>query len=59
MVFAGANFVSVIFSILCAVAIGASITCFLCLIFDVKWDSGEGIGIIIRGFSMLMAAPFV
>ena len=45
MVFAGANFISAIFSILCGVAIGAAITCFLCMVLDVKWDSDEGIGI--------------
>ena len=57
MVFAGANFISAIFSILCGVAIGAAITCFLCMVLDVKWDSDEGIGI--TSVSLLMSAPFV
>ena len=57
MVFAGASFISAIFSILCGIAIGAAITFFLCLVLDVKWDSDEGVGI--TSISMLLSAPFV
>lgn len=38
-------------------ALGLLFTAFLCLVFDVEWDSEAGIGI--TSGAMLMSAPFV
>lgn len=55
--FAGAQFLSVLFSILCAIGLGVLTTGLLCLAFDVEWDSEAGIGI--TTVSMMLSAPFV
>ena len=55
--FAGAQFLSVLFSIMCAIGLGVLTTGLLCLVFDVEWDSEEGIGI--TTISMMLSAPFV
>lgn len=55
--FAGAQFLSVLFSIMCALGLGVLTTALLCLIFDVEWDSEAGIGI--TTVSMMLSAPFV
>ena len=57
MTFAGAQFLTVIFSIICSVALAALMTFFLCTVMDVKWDSDAGIGI--TSVSMMLSAPFV
>lgn len=55
--FAGAQFLSVLFSIICAIGLGVLITGLLCLIFNVEWDSEAGI--VITTVSMMLSAPFV
>jgi len=47
----------VLFSIICAIGLGVLITGLVCLVFDVEWDSEEGIGI--TTVSMMLSAPFV
>ena len=55
--FYGATFLSLLFSIICSLALGALFTAFLCLVFDVEWDSEAGIGI--TSGAMLLSSPFV
>ena len=57
MTFAGAQFLTVVFSILCSIALATLMTFFLCALFDVKWDSDEGIGL--TAMSAMLSAPFV
>jgi hypothetical protein len=56
-VFAGAQFLSILFSIICAIGLAVVTTAFLCLVFDVEWDSDAGIGI--TTVSAMLSAPFV
>ena len=55
--FAGAQFLSVLFSIICALGLAIMMTAFLCMVFDCEWDSDAGIGI--TTVSMMLSAPFV
>ena len=48
---------TVVFSIMCSIALAATITYFLCALMNVKWDSDEGIGIV--AMASLLSAPFV
>lgn len=57
LVFQGSNFLSAIFSVLCALGLGALFASVGCLIFDCTWDSEEGVAI--TSMAMLVAAPFV
>jgi hypothetical protein len=57
MVFAGSQFLSAVFSILCALALGFLISAALLIILDKPWDS-EG-GVAISSISFIIAAPFV
>ena len=57
LTFAGAQFLTVIFSIICSIALAGVMTFFLCAVMDVKWDSDAGIGI--TAVSMMLSAPFV
>jgi hypothetical protein len=57
MAFAGAQFLTVLFSIICSFGLAGIMTFFLCTVFDKKWDSDEGIGI--SAVSMMLSAPFV
>ena len=41
-----------LFSIICSLALGALFTAFLCLVFDVEWDSDTG------GDPEIVAGPF-
>ena len=56
-VFAGAQSLQVIFGVICAMILTSLMTAFLCLCFDVTWDSDEGIAI--SSLSLLFSAPFV
>lgn len=56
-IFAGAQSLQVVFGIICSLAITTLMTAFLCLLFDVPWDSEMGVGI--SGISFLLSAPFV
>lgn len=56
-VFAGAQSLNALFGIICCMALTMLMTAFLCLLFDVEWDSE--LGAALSGMSFLFAAPFV
>lgn len=56
-IFAGAQSLQVVFGIITSMIITLIMTAFLCLLFDVAWDSEMGVGL--SGISFLLAAPFV
>lgn len=55
--FAGASYISAMFGVLCMMLLGMLITAFLCLVFDVSWDSE--LGMALSSISMLVAVPCV
>jgi len=56
-IFAGAQSLQVIFGIIASMVLTALISAFLCILFDVPWDSEMGVGL--SGISFLLSAPFV
>lgn len=56
-VFAGSQSLQVIFGIIASMILTTLITAFLCILFDVPWDSEMGVGL--SGISFLLSAPFV
>ena len=56
-VFAGAQSLNALFGVICCIALTSLMTAFLCLLFDVTWDSDMGAAL--SGASLLFSAPFV
>lgn len=56
-VFAGAQSLQALFGVICAMVLTSLMTAFLCILFDVEWDSEMGAAL--SGASVLFAVPFV
>lgn len=56
-VFAGATSLTAMFGIICAILLTTLMTAFLCLCFDVSWDSE--LGAALSGAALLFSMPFV
>lgn len=56
-VFAGSEFLSVLFSIVCVICLGTFVNSLLCIIFDIPWDSELGVALNVA--SILISMPLV
>jgi hypothetical protein len=56
-VFAGSEFLNVLFSIICVICLGTLVNSLLCIICDIPWDSELGVALNVA--SILISMPLV